>query len=112
MRLSTRLLLAGAVAPVALLAAAFVFVGALLGRALQAEVDRALLAQAAVESVSLFDRVTATAPTSTSTAPPSASPPPTRPPRGALYGPTGCASSPEAPTPARAHPPPSAAPRR
>jgi len=56
-RLSTRLLLAGAVAPVALLAVAFVFVGALLQRALHEELDRALLAQAAVESVSLFDRI-------------------------------------------------------
>ncbi|MFO0603342.1 MAG: HAMP domain-containing sensor histidine kinase [Polyangiales bacterium] len=57
MRLSTRLLLAGAAAPAALLAAAFVLVGALLHRALHEELDRALLAQAAVESVSLFDRL-------------------------------------------------------
>lgn len=57
MRLATRLLLAGAVAPAALLAVAFVFVGALLHRALHEELDRALLAQAAVESVSLFDRL-------------------------------------------------------
>jgi signal transduction histidine kinase len=56
-RLSTRLLLAGVVVPVTLLVAAFVFVGALLQRALHEELDRALLAQAAVESVSLFDRI-------------------------------------------------------
>jgi signal transduction histidine kinase len=56
-KLSTRLLLVGAVAPVTLLATAFVLVGVLLQRALLEDVDRALLAQAAVESVSLFDRL-------------------------------------------------------
>ncbi len=57
MKLSTRLWLYGALVPSLLLIAAFVLVGVLLDRELQASVDRALLAQAAVESVSLFDRL-------------------------------------------------------
>ncbi len=57
MKLSTRLWLYGALVPSLLLIAAFVLVGVLLQRELQASVDRALLAQAAVESVSLFDRM-------------------------------------------------------
>ncbi len=57
MKLSTRLWLYGALVPSLLLVAAFVLVGVLLDAQLQASVDRALLAQAAVESVSLFDRL-------------------------------------------------------
>ena len=57
MKLSTRLWLYGALVPSLLLVAAFGLVGALLDGELQASVDRALLAQAAVESVSLFDRI-------------------------------------------------------
>lgn len=55
MRLLPRLFLMGAVLPS--LAAAGVFAGVvrLFGEALEAELDRALMAQAAVESVSLFD---------------------------------------------------------
>jgi len=56
-RLSTRLLLAGVVAPVTALVLALGLVGALLDRALREAIDRGLLAQAAVESVSLFDRL-------------------------------------------------------
>lgn len=57
MKLATRLWLYGALVPSLLLIAAFVLVGVLLDRELRASVDRALLAQAAVESVSLFDRL-------------------------------------------------------
>ncbi len=57
MKLSTRLWLYGALVPSVLLIAAFVLVGVLLDRELRVSVDRALLAQAAVESVSLFDRL-------------------------------------------------------
>ncbi len=57
MRLSTRLLLAGVVAPVTALVLALGLVGALLDHALRDAIDRGLLAQAAVESVSLFDRL-------------------------------------------------------
>ena len=57
MTLSTRLWLYGALIPSLLLVAAFGLVGVLLHRELQVSVDRALLAQAAVESVSLFDRI-------------------------------------------------------
>lgn len=57
MKLSTRLLVNGAVLPTALLGLALAGVGAVLDHQLLAAVDRSLLAQAAVESVSLFDRV-------------------------------------------------------
>jgi signal transduction histidine kinase len=57
LKLATRLWLYGALVPSLLLVAAFGLVGALLDGELQASVDRALLAQAAVESVSLFDRM-------------------------------------------------------
>ena len=57
MKLSTRLQLYGAVVPAVLLCAAFGLVGLALGHLLLGEIDRALLGQAAVESVSLFDRL-------------------------------------------------------
>ena len=57
MKLSTRLWLYGALVPALLLLAAFVVVGALLDQELRLGIDRALQAQAAVESVSLFDRL-------------------------------------------------------
>ncbi len=57
MKLSTRLWLYGALVPSLLLVAAFGLVGVLLDRELQVSVDHALLAQAAVESVSPFDRM-------------------------------------------------------
>lgn len=56
-RLSTRLFLVGVAAPVTALTLALVLVGALLDGALRDAMDRALLAQAAVESVSLFDQL-------------------------------------------------------
>lgn len=56
-RLSTRLFLAGVAAPLVALALALTLVGALLDHTLRDALDRALLAQAAVESVSLFDRL-------------------------------------------------------
>jgi len=56
-KLSTRLLVNGAVLPTALLALALAGVGGVLDHQLHAAVDRSLLAQAAVESVSLFDRI-------------------------------------------------------
>ncbi|KIG19315.1 periplasmic sensor signal transduction histidine kinase [Enhygromyxa salina] len=59
MQLRSRLLLFGAVVPLVLLAAAIVISGLVFNRVLLAEHDRALLAQAGVESVSLFDRATA-----------------------------------------------------
>ena len=57
MKLSTRLQFYGAVVPALLLCAAFGLVGLALNHLLLAEIDRALLGQAAVESVSLFDRL-------------------------------------------------------
>ncbi len=59
MQLGTRLLLVGAVLPAALLLAALIAGGVALDRILHREIDRALLAQAAVEAVSLFDRADA-----------------------------------------------------
>lgn len=56
MRLRTRLLLFGAAVPLALLIAAVVISGLVFARVLLAEHDRALLGQAGVEAVSLFDR--------------------------------------------------------
>lgn len=57
MKLSTRLVLAGAVLPVLALLGTLAAVGLAMDRLLLAELDRSLLAQAAVESVSLFDRL-------------------------------------------------------
>ncbi len=59
MQLGTRLLLVGAVLPATLLLAALVVGGVALDRILHREIDRALLGQAAVEAVSLFDRADA-----------------------------------------------------
>jgi signal transduction histidine kinase len=56
MQLRTRLLLFGAALPLALLIAAVVISGLALNRTILAEHDRALLGQAGVEAVSLFDR--------------------------------------------------------
>lgn len=56
MQLRTRLLLFGAALPLALLIAAVVISGLAFDRVLRAEHDRALLGQAGVEAVSLFDR--------------------------------------------------------
>ncbi|MBI5610521.1 MAG: sensor histidine kinase, partial [Deltaproteobacteria bacterium] len=56
MKLSVRLLLNGAVVPAGLVVCALMAVGFGLHQLLRQSVDRALLAQAAVESVSLFDR--------------------------------------------------------
>lgn len=56
MQLRTRLLLFGAALPVALLVAAMVSSGLIFAQILLAEHDRALLGQAGVEAVSLFDR--------------------------------------------------------
>ncbi len=56
MKLSVRLLLNGAVVPAGLVVSALVAVGFGLYQLQRQSVDRALLAQAAVESVSLFDR--------------------------------------------------------
>ncbi len=56
MQLRTRLLLFGAALPLALLLAAILISGLIFDRTLLAEHDRALLGQAGVEAVSLFDR--------------------------------------------------------
>ncbi len=56
MRLRTRLLVFGALVPLLLLIAAVGVAGLVFDRVLLAEHDRALLGQAGVESVSLFDR--------------------------------------------------------
>ncbi len=56
MKLSARLLLLGAVLPVAVLLLAFTIGGVVFDRSLRAQIDRALMTQAAVEAVSLFDR--------------------------------------------------------
>jgi hypothetical protein len=55
MRLLPRLFLMGAVLPTVAAAVVLAIVVRLFGQALEDEMDRALLAQAAVESVSLFD---------------------------------------------------------
>lgn len=57
MKLSTRLVLAGAVLPAVALLGTLAAVGLAMDRLLLAELDRSLMAQAAVESVSLFDRM-------------------------------------------------------
>ncbi|HLT40912.1 MAG TPA: HAMP domain-containing sensor histidine kinase [Enhygromyxa sp.] len=56
MQLRTRLMLFGAALPLALLIATVVISGLAFNRTLLAEHDRALLGQAGVEAVSLFDR--------------------------------------------------------
>ncbi|MCA9653539.1 MAG: HAMP domain-containing histidine kinase [Myxococcales bacterium] len=56
MKLRTRLLLFGALIPVGLLVLGTVLAGVVFERAMLEEHDRALLGQAAVEAVSLFDR--------------------------------------------------------
>jgi signal transduction histidine kinase len=55
-RLGTRLFLLGAVLPVAVMVVALTVAGLVFRAALLASLDQGLLAQAAVESVSLFDR--------------------------------------------------------
>lgn len=59
MRLRSRLILQGAVVPIILLAAALGVAGVLFDRSLHQAIDRALLTQAGIESVSLFDRADA-----------------------------------------------------
>lgn len=59
MRLRTRLILQGAVVPIIFLAAALGVAGVLFDRSLHQAIDRALLTQAGIESVSLFDRADA-----------------------------------------------------
>lgn len=56
MRLSTRLWLLGALVPTALMLVALLLAGQAFRAALESSLDQALLAQAAAESVSLFDR--------------------------------------------------------
>ncbi len=56
MQLGTRLVLVGALLPTALLLAALLAGGIAIDRILDATIDQALLSQAAVEAVSLFDR--------------------------------------------------------
>jgi len=107
-RLSTRLQLAGVLVPVAALAAALTLVGALLDRALRDETDRALRAQAAVESVSLFDRIEHAAHLHIDRSPLRAEAADS-PAWGALYGPDGArliALPADAPMPARVILPP------
>ena len=57
MKLSTRLWLLGALLPVVVMLVALVIAGQVFRAALESSLDRALLAQGAAESVSLFDRV-------------------------------------------------------
>lgn len=57
MRLATRLWLLGALLPVVAMLAALGIAGLVFRAALESSLDRALLAQGAAESVSLFDRV-------------------------------------------------------
>lgn len=113
MTLRTRLLLVG-VAPVAVLVLALVLVGALLDRALREGVDRALRAQAAVEAVSLFDRLGHVGHLHLDRSPLRVEAGDS-PAWGALYGPDGrrILSVPEgAPMPERVSPPPLGAPAR
>ncbi len=56
MKLSTRLWLLGALLPVAVMLIALVLAGQAFRAALESSLDRALMAQGAAESVSLFDR--------------------------------------------------------
>ena len=55
MKLGTRMVLFGALVPAALLVGSFVAIGVLLDAQLREQLDEALLTQAAIESVSLFD---------------------------------------------------------
>lgn len=87
MKLRTRLVLFGAVLPGALLVTAMVVGGLLFQRALFTEHDRALLTQAAVEAVSLFDR--ADGPHLHLALTPIEVSPPEMVASGALYGPDG-----------------------
>lgn len=87
MKLRTRLLLFGAVVPTVLLVAGSVVAGLVFERAMLEEHDRALLGQAAVEAVSLFDR--AAAPHLHMVDSPLESQVLEHPPQGALYGPDG-----------------------
>ena len=57
MKLQTRLLLGGALLPTVLLVLALTGIGVALDQLLLRAIDRALVAQATVESVSLFDRI-------------------------------------------------------
>ncbi len=87
MQLRTRLLLFGAALPLALLIAAVLISGLAFDRVLLAEHDRALLGQAGVEAVSLFDR--ASNPHLHLLESPLDSQIRDFTPRGALYGPNG-----------------------
>ncbi len=87
MKLRTRLLLFGAVVPTVLLVVASVVAGLVFERAMLVEHDRALMGQAAVEAVSLFDR--AAAPHLHMIDSPLESQVLEHPPQGALYGPDG-----------------------
>ena len=87
MKLRTRLLLFGAVLPIALLLVGTVVAGGAFERAMLAEHDRALLGQGAVEAVSLFDR--ANTPHLHLAESPLEARVREHPPHGALYGPDG-----------------------
>lgn len=105
MRLRTRLLLFGAVIPLALLIAALALAGLVFDREMLAEHDRALLGQAGTEAVSLFDR--ANAPHLHLNESPLDSQLRDFAPRGALYGPDGAAITRfpiDAPVPERVDP--------
>jgi signal transduction histidine kinase len=87
MQLRTRLLLVGAALPLALMIATTAIAGLVFERVLLAEHDQALLGQAAVEAVSLFDRVNA--PHLHLLDSPLENQLRDFPPRGVLYGPEG-----------------------
>ncbi len=87
MQLRTRLLLVGAALPLALMIATTATAGLVFERVLLAEHDQALLGQAAVEAVSLFDR--ANAPHLHLLDSPLENQLRDFPPRGVLYGPDG-----------------------
>lgn len=87
MKLRTRLVLLGAVMPTTLLVAASVVAGVVFERVMLDEHDRALVGQAAVEAVSLFDR--AAAPHLHLGESPLERAVGEHPPEGALYGPDG-----------------------
>ncbi|MFV8752318.1 ATP-binding protein [Nannocystaceae bacterium ST9] len=87
MQLRTRLLLVGAALPLALMIATTAIAGLVFERVLLAEHDQALLGQAAVEAVSLFDR--ANSPHLHLLDSPLENQLRDFPPRGVLYGPDG-----------------------
>lgn len=87
MQLRTRLLLVGAALPLALMISTTTIAGLVFERVLLAEHDQALLGQAAVEAVSLFDRVNA--PHLHLLDSPLENQLRDFPPRGVLYGPDG-----------------------